>query len=217
MRPEFCLALVFALVAESAVSGAWQRERGAGFAAGSAILRDGSAPREFSLFTEYGLRPDLTIGLDVNGRADKVGHALLFARIPIARPGRTGRLALQLGLGLHHYSGDTAPMGRFGFLYGRSLGTTGWFGVEPAVEYRSGLGQPLYKLDAVLGLPASGPVQAMIKLETIYKHGYGAGWTLTPGVILGRRNGARWIAGVEYKRGGGTDSIGLALGLWHSF
>ncbi|MEX0286611.1 MAG: hypothetical protein AB3N23_18540 [Paracoccaceae bacterium] len=211
------LCLICGVFCSKASAGAWLLKRGKGFASGNAILRNGSAPQEFSVYTEYGLRNDLTMGIDINGRADGVGHGVIFARIPIAEPGDTGRLSLQLGAGWHQYNGDISGMTRIAVLYGQSVGANGWFGLEPAVELREGLGPPLYKLDAVLGIPTDWRTQPMVKLETIYKEGYGFGWTLTPALIFTRRNDMKWVGGLEYKRGGGTDNIGFSLGVWKRF
>ncbi len=216
-RVCLCLFAVFAGMAGPVWAGAWQREEGVVFVAGNSIFRDGRAAHEYSVFAEYGWRQNLTIGLDINSRDDGVGHGVLFARMPLARLGENGRVAVQVGAGWHQFSGQTDTMARIGLLYGRSLGENGWLGLEPAVEFRAGLGPALYKFDAVVGLPSSGRVQPMVKLETIYKDGYGFGWTATPSLIVQGKRGTRWIFGLEYKQGGGTQSVGVAVGIWQRF
>ncbi len=219
MRFAVWLLLFSCCAAPSVRAGAWLREAGEGFAAASATLRGGTGTDEMSLYADYGLQPRLTVGLDVNRRGYRSGHAVVFLRAPLFQGPHGGRLAVQAGLGAHEAGSASGAMGKIALLYGRPLGRddAGWFGLQAAAEHRAGLQAPVYKLDAVAGLPVDGPVQPMLQLETFHTDGYGFGWTVTPALIFGPRGRRRWIAGLQYREGGGTHSMGLTIGLWQRF
>lgn len=204
------------LAAAPAISGAWLREAGEGFAALEGTAR-AAGSSEGALYLEYGIGPRLTLGLDAMARGDGTAHALGFARLPLFATGAGARLAVELAAGGHRYRRANDAMARALLQYGRGMRGGGWVGLEAGVEHRRGLGAPLLKLDVVAGLPTRGNLQAMVKLETFYKDGYGPGATLTPSLIYRDGKGRRWVSGIKLRRAGTDRSAGVTFGVWREF
>lgn len=209
------LGLCLCLTTPGAQAGAWLQQAGEGFTSGSTLLR-GDASQEASVYLEYGLRPGLTVGGDLNWRNDLNGHALVFARLPLTEFADGGRMAVQVGLGGHRLSGRVRPMAKASLQYGRPLGDGGWLGAEVTAEHRQGT-NPLWKFDAVAGFEPWSWAQPMVKLETLYTEGFGFAWALTPSLILNRSGKFQWVAGVELRRAGGVKTGGLSVSLWQRF
>lgn len=212
MRFLAVLLFLTCLGSAQALAGAWPRAQGEGFMSASVTLRGGQAADEMGAYAEYGLR-GVTLGLDANRRGLRTGHAVVFGRVPLWGNAGDARLALQVGLGVHETLGQRGGMAKLSALYGRPWGQGGWVGLEGAVELRVGQPAPLWKLDAVAGLPVRDGPQPMIKLESFYTDGYGVGWAVTPALIFGRPGQPRWVAGVELRE----DTVGLSLAVWQRF
>lgn len=213
------LCMASACAAGFAEAGAWLREDGSGFVAASATLRANDPDAENGIYADCGLAPRLTVGIDLNDQAGQSGHALIFARLPLADPDGRSRLSAQLGLGAHHLNRQVAPMVRASLLWGRGMGSdgSGWFAIDATIEHRAGQGTPIWKIDSVLGLPGEGRVRSMLKLETAYKSGFGPSVTATPSLIFRDQRGRRWVTGFELRSAGWRRSAGLTLGLWQEF
>lgn len=216
------ILLVLLAVPKSLWAGAWPREPGTGFAAFSTVSRleteQNSPETELSLYGEYGLRPRLTLGLDVNEIPDKAGHALLFLRHPLSAPERPHKWAAELGLGASHWRGNWEPMYKATLSYGRSLSNNrgnGWLNIDTIVEFRTQMKSPIYKLDSTIGLPFSPKIKALLQVETAYIPGQSFGYALTPGLLIS--GSARdWLIGVEH-RDADRRTLGLKFALWQSF
>ncbi|MFD3189757.1 hypothetical protein ACFMPD_05715 [Sedimentitalea sp. HM32M-2] len=215
------IALLFcAVCAPPALAGAWLREQKTAFTALGATVRghDQGIDYETRFYLEYGLRPRVTLGLDFNEIPGKAGHALVFARLPLGRPDRRTRLALELGLGGHHWQRDWAAMYKIALAAGRGFESrlgNGWMGVETAVERRTGLSDPAFKLDTVVGLSSGFRFRPLIKLETAYMRGQPFSWALKPGVMFDLA-GSTWVVGLE-RRSAAQDTLGVTFGLWRNF
>ena len=222
-RPiHLLLALLCATAASPAAAGAWLREPGRGFLSTTATLRQGDpdARQELSLYAEYGLTPRLTLGADINARPGTSGHAMVFARLPLSRPGARNRLALETALGGHHWQGDWDPMYRLTLSYGRGLttrsGILGWLAVDAAYERRLGMSDPIYKLDATLGRSGPGRIRPILQVETAHIPGRDFIWSVAPGVMIDSRRSATWVVGLE-RKSASRDTLGLKIALWHWF
>jgi len=218
------LVLLIALLctASPAWTGAWLRETGRSFRALTGILRQGDpdARYEFSLYQDYGIAPRLTLGLDLNERPGITGHVLIFARLPLSRPGARSKLAVEAALGGHHWRGAWDPMYRVTLSFGRGflLGRrgAGWFAIDAGYERRLGNAQPTYKLDATLGLSAPGRVHPILQLESAKTPGQRFAWAVAPGLLIDRRDHGAWLIALE-RKSAGRDTIGLKFGLWQRF
>lgn len=104
------ISVLLAAAGTSAWAGAWLREKGSSFTAISVTTfeeGEGGYKYKSSLYAEWGLRENLTIGLDAEEHQDLYGHALVFARIPIADFSQAGRFAAEFGVGAHHRQRST--------------------------------------------------------------------------------------------------------------
>ncbi len=222
MRRLILLLIALSGAPAPAAAGAWLRDAGDGFFSVTTILRQGDpdARLETSLYGEYGLSPRLTIGADINDRPGVTGHALLFARLPLSRPGARNRLAAELALGGHHRRGAWDPMYRLTLSYGRGLprrrGRTGWLAVDAGYERRLGTARPIYKLDATLGVSAPGRIRPILQLETAHIPGQPLIWAVAPGLLIDTRRGGTWLIGLE-RKSAGRDTLGVKFGLWQPF
>ena len=147
-----CLVLLGAIsFGVRADAGAWPREEGKSFLSFS--LESYAGTNYLSLFYEYGLTPNLTLGLDA-GRDPAAGtsSAIVFLRYPVLFGG-ANVFALELGLGETVQSGETVATIRPGFYWGRGIdfaGLSGWTGVE--MTYAQGTnGKALGKIQATIG------------------------------------------------------------------
>ncbi|TDK42152.1 hypothetical protein [Antarcticimicrobium luteum] len=222
MRRLVPLLIALSCAAPPAGAGAWQRETGRGFVSTTGTLRQGDpdARQELSVYADYGLAPRLTIGADVNERPGIAGHAVLFARLPLSRPGARARLAAEAAFGGHHWRGAWDPMYRLTLSYGRGSttrsGATGWLALDAAYERRLGMNVPIYKLDATLGLSAPGRLRPILQVETAHIPGQPLIWAVTPGVLIDSRRNATWLIGLE-RKSAGRDTVGLKIALWRWF
>ncbi|MDX2482440.1 MAG: hypothetical protein QNK42_02130 [Pseudodonghicola sp.] len=203
-------------------AGAWLREPGRGFLSTTGTLRQGDpdAWQEVSIFAEYGLAPRLTIGADINERPGIAGHALLFARLPLSRPGARARLAAEAAFGGHHWRAAWDPMYRLTLSYGRGFtlrrGAAGWLALDAAYERRLGMTVPIYKLDATLGLSKPGRLRPILQLESALVPGQPLIWAVTPGLLFDSRRDTTWLLGVE-RKSASRDTLGLKIALWRWF
>lgn len=181
-----------------AAGGAWLREAGTGssFTSGSASrAADGTVRYADSFYSEWGLTPGLTLGVDSHGLATpEGGHALIFARLPLWE-GAAWRLAAEGAVGAHQAMHRWAGMARVGLSLGRTIETRrgwGWLAVDTAADWREGIGTGPWKVDAALGLPLSPQVTSLFQVETAFAPDAPAALTLLPGVIIGRAEGNRF-------------------------
>ena len=219
-----CLVLpliVLLLSAAPAGAGAWLRAAGESFVSVTGTLRHGDpdAARELSVYADHGLSPRFTLGADVNERPGIAGHAVLFARLPLSRPGARAKLAVETALGGHHWQGAWDPMYRLTLSYGRGFATrrgAGWLAIDAAYERRLGNARPIYKLDATLGLSAPGRIRPILQVETAHIPGKPLIWAVAPGVLIDGRGTSTWLIGLE-RKSAGRDTVGLKVGLWQRF
>lgn len=206
---------------QPALAGAWMRAPGSGFTAvaGTVYRPENQPVSRLSFYGERGLAGWLTAGLDIDDYNFEAGHAILFARLPLYQPDSGGRLALELGAGLHHRQGLTGAMTKLTLSYGTGLDTglgPGWLAVDAAAERRFGTNATLFKLDLTAGLSADRRVNPLLQIETAYTGSREFLWSATPALILRGRGGARWLIGVE-RRARYPEGFGLKLGLWRDF
>lgn len=233
-RTRRCLPLALTLVAvlppvPGARAGAWLEGEGKGFASASAAWRqdeEGNGSYELSYYAAYGLRPKLTLGLDLNQNARVSGHALLFARLPLRAAGRH-RIAVEAALGGSHQTGLWQPMQKLTLSYGQGFSTarhSGWLALDAAYELRQGGAQRIWKLDGTLGLNRPGAAAPMLQLEAARPEDAQASFGVTPALRLPLPQARELILALEYRlrpgspaASGRRHSLGLELGLWQKF
>ncbi len=215
------ISLLFLALCGPVWAGAWLRERGTGFTAVSVTAfdeTDEGYKYKTSLYSEWGLRENLTIGLDAEEHQDLYGHALIFARIPVADFGSAGRLAAEFGVGAHHRKLSTWALYKATLSYGKGIQTglgAGWVAVDTALEYRTHEAL-IRKLDLTLGLSSGRRLDPLLQLETSYVPGRPWYWSARPSLMYRPKSGkTTWVLGVE--RNSARDTTGFKLALWRSY
>ena len=221
MRCLLAALMICLTTAQPACAGAWLRDPKTGFTSVTTTLRKVPGPLRYetSFYAEYGLTPRLTMGLDVNERPGATGHAIIFARLPLGDTNGKTRLAIELGLGGYHWKGQWTHMVKSTISLGRDFDSpwgAGWLNIDAAVELRNRAPDPIYKLDATIGLTPARRFAPIVQLETAHIGDAPFAWALTPGVMIKGRKNVTWLVGVEMKSAVQT-SFGVKLGFWRKF
>lgn len=221
MRCTLILLIFCVMIAPTARAGAWLREPETAYSSITVTARqlNGIWQSQSSLYGEYGLKPRLTLGLDVNEIPGIAGHALVFARLPIGPAGQRTKIALELGIGGHHRQGQWGSMVKSTVSVGRGFSGrwgNGWFNIDAALELRHPDPDPAFKLDATLGLKTGHLFQPLLKIESTRIAGNTLIWSVMPGALIDGPNNTKWLIGLERKSAAQT-SIGLKLGVWRWF
>lgn len=219
---RFVLTFLITLwMAQPALAGAWLRQKGQAFAAFSVTAHktdEGAPGYESSLYAEWGLLDWMTVGLDANENQAFHGHALLFARVPLAEFDRAGRVSAELGLGAHHRQTDWRAMYKTTLSYGNSFPTHwghAWLSVDAALEFRTGA-ERVRKLDLTAGMSSDRRFDPLLQIETYRLSGQPTHWTVTPSLMI-RSPGIKstWVLGVQ--KSSFARRPGLKLALWRDF
>ncbi len=215
------LTLLLILTCGPAWPGAWLREKGTAFTAASLTAfreADGAHDYKTSLYSEWGARPHLTLGLDAEEHRDLYGHALLFARFPLADFGKSGRFAAEVGAGAHHRGLQAWAMYKAALSYGRGIQTGwggGWIAIDTALEYRTHEAL-IRKLDFTAGLSSGRRFDPLLQIETSYTPGTPWYWSARPSVMYRPKSGkTTWVLGFE--RNAARDGTGVKLALWSTY
>ena len=138
MKRAVAYLLAF-LIAGSADAGAWPRAEGSVFLSvgrTSSVVATpvgglGLQSQDLSLFFEYGLTDDLTVGLDLSsGNGGDMTTGFVFARPPILQDFTKAPLAATVALGVEDRDdGVTVPLLRAGLSWGRGL-ENGWLAFD---------------------------------------------------------------------------------------
>lgn len=194
-----CLLLLLCgmMLGTPAISGAWKRPQGEGFASASISLRrlEGSHSQELSYYGDFGITERFDLGVDLNQVDDLSGHALVFARLPLWQSPRWGQLATELALGGSHYKGHWRGMYRltlsagknFNIPWGNNKRTdkrTGWGNIDLHYEQRSSQTDPLWKLDASFGLNTPGRISPVLSIETSKSASQAFSYTIIPALRI---------------------------------
>lgn len=219
---RFAITCLFYLIASQPIlAGAWLRDKGTGFISISSTIRAlmPVPDYEISLYADYGLTSWLNMGLDVNEIPGIAGHGLLFFRLPLPVRNPRSELAIELGLGGHHRRETWKPMYRLSLSWGHGFTSRfgpGWLAVESAIEQRTGNAEPLFKLDATLGLSSPNHIRPMLQLETAFAQDLPLQWTLTPSLMIPGKGNSTWVIGIQ-RRSFGANRTGLKVALWRRF
>jgi hypothetical protein len=204
-----------------AQAGAWQREKGAGFAMVSAqvswpqdlLLATAFGPTEDyqTFYLEYGLTPRLTLGLDLGRSVSGGDKTIVFFQTPLRNRDTGPKVAAQLGLG--RIDSDTVV--RPGLSVGWGL-ERGWVSVDALAEMHTGTGRNDLKLDVTWGRNLKDDRKLILQMQSGLRQGDPAFARLVPSYVvpLGQRLKAE--VGGTYGLTGDR-SMGLKFGLWTEF
>ena len=220
MRSLFVIVLLI-LSPAPAWPGAWLREKGTAFVsmAVTAFKEDDYGyDYKGSFYAEYGLRENLTLGLDVQEHRDLYGHALAFARLPIAEFDNIGRFAAEIAVGAHHQQMRSWALYKATLSYGKGFQSAlgnGWVAVDAALEYRTH--DALYrKLDITTGLSSQRLLNPLLQIETAYRSDSPLYWRVRPSVMIqAKQSRTTWIFGLE--RNDARKNTGIRLAIWNTF
>ena len=218
----FCTICIWLAAHCPASAGPWLREKGSGFVSLSyttAMLQDARS----GSYLEYGLRPGLTIGVDVSHGIDTAGRrsgtGTFFFRRALGSTEGTHRFAYDIGLGAAWGSDLILPHLKAGVSWGRGysfVGGSGWMVIETSLTLGLRGTGSLAKLDATLGYDFNDTVSAMMQVYTSRVDGETYG-TLAPSLLI--RPGEsdyRFQIGAE-REIGGFGQTSLKFGLWRNF
>jgi len=214
------LLIIAALITLPGLStaGAWMRDQGHVFLSYSAVYEE-TGRLDGSVYAEYGFRPRLTFGLKVDidmtdGRTGD-GTAFVFARRPIGRVDRPGKLAYEIGLG-STFGDSSDALIRTGLSYGRGItlwDKNGWLAIDSAIEWDLSGGPETSKLDTTLGLALNDRFKVMMQVFVSHT-GSSTSTTLAPSVIWQpKAQTPSYQLGVEAEDG----VFALKLGVWRTF
>jgi len=217
-----CLTLIYVLALPVAAdAGAWLREEGTGFASAAARLSwpaeniSGEPSQYYTLYAEYGLRPNLTMGVDLGRSVSGGSKTLAFARIPLWTPDNGHRLAAELGAGVIEGRSTLRP----GILYGYGFSTgrfAGWISVDTQAEWSVVTGATDFKLDMTMGLNRPSGAKWIAQVQTGAPDGEDRFARLAPSYVTPIGKGRYLELGMTWGVAG-DNSAGILLGMWQEF
>lgn len=222
-------------------AGAWKHPVGQGFASASLTLHQATnnQQEELSFYGDYGISEHFDLGLDLHQTGDMSGHAMIFVRVPIRQPATGLRIATELAFGGNHYRGRWGTMHRISLSAGTDFATSqfrGWGNVDLRYEKPAHQDNPLWKLDAALGLHSTGRIAPMLAIETSKSRGQSLSYAIIPSLRIKLARPDQWqhaptsskknprlfgqdselLLGLRY-RNTPEQSLGLKLALWQRF
>ncbi|EBA18699.1 hypothetical protein RSK20926_13289 [Roseobacter sp. SK209-2-6] len=209
-----------------ALAGAWKRATGTGFTSTQLTLRNTStgSTNELSFYGEFGLSPQLDIGIDLHQSHDLSGHALLFARIPLLRAPHRIRASAELAAGGSHTRGSWNGMYRVKLSVGKNfpkLRWLDWGNLDLTYEKRGQDQTGLWKMDVSMGQNRRTRYAPMLQIETAKAPGGDLSYAIIPALRvklgpLGQKTPQELVVGLEYKDTN-QSSLGLRFAYWHRF
>lgn len=232
------LGLWVSPMAQPGMAGPWARDAGEAFLAFSVTSDSPTAEvvtgnivldTYAGFYGEYGLGRGLTLGAQI-GRSDTVEESVIFLRYTLTAPDRPWQFAVDGGAGLRRDAGAAERvMARVGLSVGRGFGESttgrwwlplahdgGWIALDAVGMIDTMTADPMWHVEGTLGLSLSDRWRVMLQAkaeetlsgDTIQTVTPGAAWSLTDRTTA--QFGARFGLGER-------QTLGLTLGLWHSF
>lgn len=216
--------LISSFIAAPANSGAWLREKGSGF---TSVTVNAKAAQDFSQtsFFEYGVRDDLTLGLEIGLNAESTGaqsgFATFFLRRPIGKEHRANVWAYELGMG-GGWDGDSfQPYLKTGLSWGKGFNlcqVDGWMAIDASIVWIVYSDDQLAKFDVTAGLNLTERVTGMV--QVFHANIGGTGTTsFAPSIIIKPfkdRPNIHFQIGGEMQIGD-TSNSALKVALWREF
>ncbi len=217
--------LLFVLILSTApplTAGAWLREKGATFTSLS-FTTNWYYETGQTTFFEYGLRDDITIGVDIAMGLDRFGvqsgTGTAFVRRPLRWGDSANVWAYEIGAGASWSGERITPHLKTGLSWGRGLtlrDMAGWTAVDTSIKWDLGNGAHVAKVDGTLGFNFTENTTGMLQIY-LMRDFNGSTGTLAPSVVY--RPGEskfRIQVGVETPFGRARDTA-IKLGLWREF
>lgn len=202
-------------------AGAWPRGDGETFASLTyrSQITESTDQDYASLYFEYGLDAQLTVGLDV-GRNPESGDssALVFLRFPVFKKAESDRFAVEIGAGMAHtLSGGSSATGRLGLSWGRGItfgSRSGWIGADSALVFGTSAIDTV-KLDLTLGASLQKSSLAFLQMQMAQPTDGDFSMLIAPTIVYAVTSALKFEAGIGYQPF--TDATSLKIGLWTEF
>ncbi len=170
MRFLICLTGLL-LVAGPAAPGAWPREKGQIFFSFKGIVQaeyaDPGTPiaTMSTIYAEYGLAKNRTLGFDGLVDQDLNYSALIFLRFPLAWSNAESKFAYHIGAGFENQGGAVFQLGAaWAKGFETSIGS-GWIAVDSSARLRSDAGDHVLKTDVTFGINNGPRSKIMLQLQ----------------------------------------------------
>lgn len=208
----FCLA---GFAAGQSGAGPWLRAEGDSFLAFSAE-NAGGGDFFIGFYGEHGLRPDLTLGLDMGVKQNDLDKAIVFAKYPLSGSGPALNVTFELGLGVQDDAAVLRPGVNFGHAYVLA-GRAGWTSLELKAVIEPDGGDHQESADLTIGLNLSSHHKAMFQVFSKGSPINGESLVIAPSLIFEAAPGRQFQIGVQAGIRDGDDASAIKLGLWHEF
>jgi len=196
-------------------AGPWLRPEGDSFLSVSLEKPDGDQ-FHLSAYAEYGLRPDLTLGLDFGVNEEELDKAILFAKRPLSRPDSALQVSLELGIGVVDDKGVLRPGVNIGHSYVlRDL--NGWISLELKAVLEPDDGDHFETSDLTIGLDVTARSKAMLQISSTGSPVDGNSLKITPSFVFERTPGHHFQIGVTAGLRDDDNATAIKLGLWREF
>ncbi len=211
--------ILLLLVPGQALAGPWLRDVGRGFLSYSVTLEDveksGETNSYGAVYAEYGVRRNLTLGLDLGAGEQGYSKAIAFAVLPLTPQTQDTRISAEFGLGTVQDNAIIRP----GIAIGRSfefLDRFGWMSIETRAEIGIQSGDVALSTDLTLGYNTGLRSKWMMQLQhggTMADPDY---MRLVPSVVIKTHPGRHLEFGVTAGVWN-TTALGVKLGIWQEF
>ncbi|MDX1785729.1 MAG: hypothetical protein R3210_06335 [Roseovarius sp.] len=211
--------ILLLLLPGQALAGPWLRDAGRGFLSYSVTLEDaqayGAAGGYGTIYAEYGLRSNLTLGLDLGSDERGQYKAFAFAVLPLLSQSRDTKVTAEFGLGMI----DDEAVARPGIATGRSfelLDRFGWMSIETRAEIGIESGDVAVKTDLTLGYNPGPRSKWMVQLQhgrSLADPGY---LRVVPSVVIETHPGRHIEFGVTAGIRNAA-AFGIKFGVWRTF
>ena len=214
-----CVALLGWLAAPVS-AGAWPREKGSGFVSSTSQIAASDPEGPYSVYStvylEYGLGHDLTVGLDIGHGVSGNSKGVLFLRRPLGEVFPGHLVAAELGIGRIAGQAVLRPGLSYGHGLSRRNGQGGWLSVESFAEFSLATGSVDFKADFTLGLNHGERFKSIFQLQTGVSEGDPAFARLAPSLVMRMGRAGHIELGLTVGLAG-DDQFGLKLGFWRDF
>lgn len=208
------LALMLPCLAQA---GPWLRGEGEGFLSYSLTLEEvdetAASDGYASVFAEYGVTPNLTLGIDLGTDENGFFTAFAFALLPLSRD--QIKVAFEMGAGV--IDGDAAL--RPGLSLGTgftAMGRPGWFTIDARGEIMADDGDATFSSDLTLGITPRPSTKLILQLQQGGPMSDPDYMRLAPSIVWetgpGRHLELGATAGLK-----NAEAYGIKLGFWRSF
>lgn len=210
------IVLLLIFVAGGAVAGPWPQPAGTGHLCFSLEGKASDGTGLYgTLYTEWGIGRDRTLGLDLGQSEDEFDKAVLFLRWPLGRAAGETLHAWELGLGV--VRGEAALRPGFSLGRGITIGqSAGWISLDTRGAILETDGAMLLESDLTVGAETPRGDKWMVQLQMGAPSDRSPYVKIAPSYAFRQGDGRHLLLGATAGLVG-TDTVKITLGLWQSF